>query len=102
MVLANDQPGSSPIVPSTVRLIDAAGNPATTVTIPGEGRYSVDAQGVVTFEPADGFTGTSTVRYDVTVENGLVSNIATIRNRKSTRLNSSPQCELRMPHSSST
>ncbi|MEC3882072.1 DUF7507 domain-containing protein [Parapedobacter sp. 10938] len=77
-VLANDQPGSSPIVPSTVRLIDASGNPATTVTIPGEGRYSVDAQGVVTFEPADGFTGTSTVRYEVIDENGLVSNIATI------------------------
>jgi len=76
--LANDQPGSSPIVPATIRLIDASGNPATTVTIPGEGRYRVDAQGVVTFEPADGFTGTSTVRYEVTDENGLVSNIATI------------------------
>src|SRR5690606_22443459 len=78
MALANDQPGSSPIVPSTVRLIDASGNGATTVTVPGEGRYSVDAQGVVTFEPADGFTGISTVRYEVTDENGLVSNVATI------------------------
>ncbi|HWK56084.1 MAG TPA: gliding motility-associated C-terminal domain-containing protein, partial [Parapedobacter sp.] len=76
--LANDQPGSSPIVPSTVRLIDGSGNGATAVTVPGEGRYTVNAQGVVTFEPADGFTGTSTVRYEVTDENGLVSNIATI------------------------
>ena len=76
--LANDEPGSSPIVPSTVRFIDESGNRATTVTIPGEGRYSVDAQGVVTFEPANGFTGNSTVRYEVADENGLVSNIATI------------------------
>src|SRR3546814_3768201 len=38
MVLANDQLGRSPIVPSTVRPIDAAGNPATKVTVPGEGR----------------------------------------------------------------
>ncbi|MFB2121502.1 gliding motility-associated C-terminal domain-containing protein, partial [Parapedobacter sp. 2B3] len=76
--LANDQPGSSPIVPSTVRLIDEAGNRATTITIPGEGRYTVDAQGVVTFEPANGFTGNSTVRYEVADENGLVSNTATI------------------------
>src|SRR5690606_21264154 len=49
--LANDQPGSSPIVPTTVRLIDGSGNGATTVTIPGEGRYTVDAPGVVTCEP---------------------------------------------------
>ncbi|WP_262249521.1 DUF7507 domain-containing protein [Parapedobacter soli] len=76
--LANDQPGSSPIVPAMVRLIDGSGNRSTTVTIPGEGRYSVDAQGVVTFEPANGFTGNSTVNYEVTDENGLVSNVATI------------------------
>src|SRR5690606_9041248 len=75
--LANDQPGSSPIVPSTVRLIDGAGPGATTVTVPGEGRYTVDAQGMVTFEPADGFTGTSTVRYEVTDEKGMVANTAT-------------------------
>src|SRR5690606_2842921 len=83
--LANDQTGSSPIVPSTVRLIDGSGNGATAVTVPGEGRYTVNAQGVVTFEPADGFTGTSTVRYEVTDENGLVSNIATIRVTVETR-----------------
>jgi len=76
--LTNDLPGSSPIVPSTVRLIDESGNRVTTVNIPGEGRYSVDARGVVTFEPANGFTGSSSVQYEVADENGLVSNIATI------------------------
>lgn len=77
-ILANDEAGSSPIVPSTVQLIDASGNRASTVTIPGEGGYSVDAQGVVTFEPAENFTGTSTVSYEVRDENGLVSNVANI------------------------
>src|SRR3546814_12717293 len=33
MVLANDQPGTSPLVPSTVRLIDAAGNPSRTTVV---------------------------------------------------------------------
>ncbi len=77
-VLNNDQVGSSPIVPSTVKLIDENGNRVTTVTIPGEGRYQVNAQGIVTFEPAENFTGTSTVTYEVSDENGLVSNIANI------------------------
>ncbi|MFC3196209.1 gliding motility-associated C-terminal domain-containing protein [Parapedobacter deserti] len=77
-VLNNDQPGSSPIAPSTVRLLDANGNRVSTVTIPGEGRYEVNAQGIVTFTPADGFTGTSTVHYEVSDENGLVSNVANI------------------------
>src|SRR5690606_42114943 len=76
--MGDDQTGSRPIYHTTVRHIDRSGSDATTVTIPSEGRYTVDAQGVVTFEPADGFTGTSTVRYEVTDENGLVSNIATI------------------------
>ena len=77
-VLSNDQAGSSPIVPSTVKLIDEAGNRVSMVSISGEGRYSVNASGIVTFEPAENFTGTSTVRYEVTDENGLVSNVATI------------------------
>lgn len=77
-VLSNDQAGSSPIVPSTVKLIDEAGNRVSMVSIPGEGRYSVNASGIVTFEPAENFTGTSTVTYEVTDENGLVSNVATI------------------------
>ncbi len=77
-VLGNDQAGSSPIVPSTVRLIDEAGNRTSSVTISGQGQYEVNAQGIVTFVPAEGFLGTSTVRYEVSDENGLVSNTATI------------------------
>jgi len=84
-VLNNDEAGSSPIVPSTVKLIDGAGNRVSTVTIPGEGRYTVNAQGVVTFEPAEHFTGTSTATYEVSDENGLVSNVATITVNVGTR-----------------
>ena len=77
-VLTNDTEGSSPIVPATVRLIDGTGSRVSVVTIPGEGRYEVNSQGIVTFTPTDGFTGTSTVQYEVSDENGLVSNIANI------------------------
>ena len=77
-VLRNDVAGSSPIVPTSVTLIDGSGNRVNTVTIPGEGRYEVNAQGTVTFLPADGFTGVSTLQYEVTDENGLVSNPAVI------------------------
>jgi len=85
-VLANDQPGSSPIVPASVRLIDASGNRTETVTIPGEGRFLVNEQGTVAFEPTEGFTGISVVSYVVNDENGLVSNTATISVDVSSRL----------------
>src|SRR5690606_28344577 len=70
--LSNDQEGSSPIVPATAKLIDNDGNRVSAVTVPGEGRYTISSQGVVTFEPAANFTGTSTVRYEVGDENGLI------------------------------
>ncbi len=84
-VLNNDTEGSSPIVPSTVRLIDENGNRVSVVTVSGEGRYEVNGQGIVTFTPADGFTGASTVQYEVSDENGLVSNVATITVTVNTR-----------------
>ncbi|MGK6353324.1 DUF7507 domain-containing protein [Parapedobacter sp. DT-150] len=77
-VLDNDVAGSSAIIPNTVRLIDGSGNRVTTLAIPGEGTYAVDAQGSVTFSPVDGFSGVSTAQYEVSDENGLVSNVATI------------------------
>ncbi|RQP10628.1 MAG: DUF11 domain-containing protein, partial [Parapedobacter sp.] len=85
LILNNDEAGSSPIVPATVKLIDASGNRVTSVTIPGEGRYTINAQGTVTFEPDENFTGTSTVTYEVSDENGLVSNVASISVTVNTR-----------------
>ncbi len=74
-ILTNDTPGSSPLVPTTVRLIDPqTGNPVTSVTIPGEGIYTVDTEtGQITFDPDDSFAGESTVTYQVEDENGLVA-----------------------------
>ncbi|MBD8539605.1 beta strand repeat-containing protein [Frigoribacterium sp. CFBP 8751] len=62
--LANDTsgPAGTSFVTSSLRLIDpATGTPATTVTVPGEGTWTVDTTtGVVTFAPVDGFTGPAT------------------------------------------
>nr|WP_231126463.1 Ig-like domain-containing protein [Motilibacter aurantiacus] len=49
-------------------LLDAAGNPAIVVTVPGEGTYALDTTtGTITFVPAPGFTGVAKgVRFRVT------------------------------------
>src|SRR5690606_39095578 len=78
-VLANDEAGSSPIIPESVRLVEpGTGNKVTTVTIEGEGTYTVDAAGKVIFTPDENFVGNSTITYTVKDENGLESNVATI------------------------
>ncbi len=46
--------------------------PGNSVTVPGEGTWTVDpSTGKVTFTPADGFTGTATLRYRATDGNDL-------------------------------
>lgn len=76
----NDTPGSSPIDPTSVKLIDPnTGTPVTSVTIPGEGTYTVNPDGTITFTPLVGFNGpSSTVSYTVTDVDGHTSNPATI------------------------
>jgi CshA-type fibril repeat protein len=80
-VLTNDTPGAE-WVPSTVklcRLADATATPAvtaetapnctqTSVTVPGEGTYTVNPDGTVTFNPLPSFTGQAQtpVTYQVT------------------------------------
>ncbi len=61
-VLAND---SANVDPTSVRLLDGDGRPTPTLPVRGEGTWQADdATGVVTFTPADGFTGNPTpVRY---------------------------------------
>ncbi|WP_149239711.1 T9SS type A sorting domain-containing protein [Dyadobacter sp. 32] len=80
-VLTNDTPGTSAIDITTVQLVEpGTGNPVTSVTIPGQGTYTVDvATGVITFTPIPGFSGTPTpVDYTVKDVNGLISNPSTI------------------------
>ncbi|MGL5829941.1 MAG: Ig-like domain-containing protein, partial [Angustibacter sp.] len=73
-VLGNDTPGSAsaPLDPASVKLKDPAdGTFKTTVTIPGEGTYTVSPAGVVTFDPLPTFTGVTTpVTYQVADANG--------------------------------
>lgn len=63
-VVGND---SANVDRSTLRLLDADGQPVTTRTVRGEGTWTVDASaGTVTFTPETGFTGDPTaVRYTV-------------------------------------
>lgn len=63
-VLAND---SGELDPTTVKLIGDGGVRVTELTVEGEGVWTVDpTTGVVTFTPADGFTGNPTpVEYEV-------------------------------------
>lgn len=71
-VLANDVPGSGPIVPSTLILTGVQPNPVT------EGTFTVDViTWKVIFTPVNGFTGTVTGEYQICDENSLCD-IATI------------------------
>ena len=75
-VLDNDQ---GDINSSSVRFIDANGDEARTLVVSGEGTWSVDNTGVVTFTGESGFVGTPTpVRYIVHANRAVLSDTATI------------------------
>ncbi|MDX6206484.1 MAG: hypothetical protein QOF39_2541 [Frankiales bacterium] len=65
---ANDTPSpgvggnpASTLVPSSLRLTDpVTGKPVTSVTVPGEGSWTVHSDGTVSFQPVPGFTGITT------------------------------------------
>ncbi|MEV6281690.1 Ig-like domain-containing protein [Kribbella sp. NPDC051770] len=73
-VLDNDKAGDplAPLDPASVVVRDPAdGKDKKTVTIPGEGSFTVAADGTVAFNPAGGFSGTTrAVGYRVTDKNG--------------------------------
>ncbi len=59
-VLSNDDAGNAatPIVRTTVRLIDGSGASVSRIAVPRNGVWSVnDADGTVTFTPEPGFSG---------------------------------------------
>ncbi|MFJ9317893.1 Ig-like domain-containing protein, partial [Pimelobacter simplex] len=73
--LANDQAGDPdvPLDPDSLTLLDADGNPVDSVTVPGEGTYTVE-DGKIVFTPEPGFTGTATpVRYRIADINGTTA-----------------------------
>ncbi|QNG38584.1 tandem-95 repeat protein [Geodermatophilaceae bacterium NBWT11] len=73
--LSNDIPsgtGATP-APTSLRLVDpATGRPTTTVTVAGQGTWTLGGDGTVVFTPVTGFTGTATpVGYTATDGDGL-------------------------------
>ena len=79
-VLENDVPTSTPLDKASLRLIDPVrGDEVESITIEGEGTWSTNIDGSITFTPEDGFKNTPTpVKYVVREVSGDVSNQATI------------------------
>jgi CshA-type fibril repeat protein len=79
-VLADATAGDTAIAHSSLRLIDpSTSNEVASVTISGQGTYTANADGTVTFTPVIGFTGMVTnVQFVVYDANNAVSNTATI------------------------
>src|SRR5690606_3860373 len=78
-VTDNDEEGSSDIDPAPVRLIDPeTGDESTEETIEGEGTYTVEDDGTITFTPVRTFYGESSIQYVVSDVNGLQADPADI------------------------
>lgn len=90
-LLTNDSDGDNNIAPATVALIAPTGagitvdNPVVVdgllkgFEVEGEGTWSVDNAGLLTFTPVDGFTGDPTdITYTVQDADGNTSNAATV------------------------
>ncbi|WP_439689451.1 Ig-like domain-containing protein [Curtobacterium sp. SP.BCp] len=70
-VTGNDGAGSSPVDPTSVRLVDPeTGALVTSVTVPGKGTFTVGNDGAITFTPVEGFHGRAEVSYSVAGEDG--------------------------------
>ncbi|MGC1630920.1 MAG: gliding motility-associated C-terminal domain-containing protein [Gelidibacter sp.] len=77
-LIQNDGSGTYPIDLASVQLIDPITNvAATTVTIAGQGSFSVDNKGIMTFTPQATFTDAS-INYTISDTVGLLSNQASI------------------------
>jgi gliding motility-associated-like protein len=77
-ILNNDLKGSADINVSSVDLDPSEPGIQSVVTLPGKGTASVDATGVLHFEPEPEFTGTIEFNYSVSDVNGNVSNTASV------------------------
>ncbi len=77
-VVDNDTGGDGTIDAATVDLDPVTADRQTTIAVPGEGTFSVDDTGMVTFTPEAEFVGTSTIQYTVADSEGEVSNAADI------------------------
>ena len=71
-VTANDVPGTYPLDPTTVRIIDPLNGEVESLTVLGEGVWTVDiTTGEITFTPESGFVGDPTpIEYNVQDSSG--------------------------------
>ncbi|MGE4541501.1 MAG: LruC domain-containing protein [Bacteroidales bacterium] len=78
-VLDNDNPGDAPLDPATVQ-INGTTNPGESLTVAGEGVWSVNSStGAITFTPDPALVGSPTpIQYFVKDENNFASNLATV------------------------
>lgn len=64
---------------ASLRLLDPTAAPVTSLTVAGEGVWTVNADGTITFSPEDGFEGNpGVVSYTVADDQGILSNTATV------------------------
>ncbi|MCI4443282.1 MAG: gliding motility-associated C-terminal domain-containing protein, partial [Lentimicrobium sp.] len=78
-VASNDTDTDGTINPATIDLNPLLAGQQTTLTVAGEGTYTANANGTVTFDPLPSFSGTTTpVNYTIQDNQGGVSNTATI------------------------
>lgn len=78
-VASNDYDIDGTINNATIDLDPSTPGIQTTYTVPGEGTYTANPDGTVTFDPIAGFEGNTTpVNYVIQDNQGLISNIGTI------------------------
>ncbi|WP_408952121.1 DUF6923 family protein [Lysobacter sp. Hz 25] len=78
-VLANDSDPDNNIDPTSILLVGAGGD-GKTLVVPGEGTWTVNPNGTLTFMPVPGFVGAVTpIQYTVADTTGLRSNPSTVR-----------------------
>ncbi|WP_179131607.1 Ig-like domain-containing protein [Candidatus Entotheonella palauensis] len=77
-VIDNDVDPDGMLFAATVDLDPSASARQTSVVVPGEGMFTADDMGNVTFTPEDDFARTSAISYTVEDDQGAISNAAAI------------------------
>ncbi len=78
--VGNDSDPEDKLDPTSVKIVDASGNPVTTLVVEGEGTWTVNpTTGAITFTPEDGFLADPTpITYTISDLSGNESNAATV------------------------
>lgn len=77
-ISGNDTPQTNPLNPAGIDLDPTTSAIESIFTVSGQGEFSVNSSGNLTFSPVSGYTGTSSITYTIRDTAGAVSNAATI------------------------